>query len=48
MNKKYLFAIERGGKIIAKAEMMVLGEAPKYSGKVEFDEDEAKGKKPLQ
>lgn len=44
MNKKYMFAIERGGKIIAKSEMTLRGEAPKYSGKVEFTEEETKNK----
>jgi hypothetical protein len=42
MNKKYLFAIETKGKIIAKSEVKLLGEAPKYSGKVEFTEEETK------
>lgn len=46
MNKKYLFAIESKGKIIAKSEMTLRGEAPKYSGKVEFTEEETKNKPP--
>lgn len=44
MNKKYLFAIEHKSKIIAKSEITLHGEAPKYSGKVEFTEEEAKKK----
>ena len=44
MNKKYLLAIEFRGKIIASSELIVRGEGPKYSGKVEFTEDEAKKK----
>lgn len=44
MNKKYLFAIEHKSKIIAKSEITLHGEAPKYSGKVEFTDEEAKKK----
>ena len=44
MNKKYLLAIEFRGKIIASSELIVRGEGPKYSGKVEFTEDETKKK----
>ena len=44
MNVKYLFAIEFKNKIIAKSEITVRGEAPKYSGKVEFTEEETKKK----
>jgi hypothetical protein len=42
MNKKYLFAIEFRRVIIAKGEITLRGEAPKYSGKVEFSEEETK------
>jgi hypothetical protein len=42
MNKKYLFAIEFRGQILAKSEITLRGEAPKYSGKVEFSDDEVK------
>jgi hypothetical protein len=38
MNKKYMFAIERRGSILAKGELILRGEAPKYSGKVDFSE----------
>lgn len=45
MNKRYLFAIEdRSRKIIASGTIIVRGEGPKYSGKVDFSEDEAKSK----
>lgn len=44
MNKKYLFAIEVQRRIIASGEVILRGEGPKYSGKVEFSEDEAKQK----
>ena len=44
MNKKYLFAIERKGSILAKGELILRGEAPKYSGKVDFSEDDTKKK----
>ncbi len=44
MNKKYLFAIERRGSILAKGELILRGEAPKYSGKVDFSEEDTKDK----
>jgi hypothetical protein len=44
MNKKYLFAIEYRSKILAKSELILRGEAPKYSGKVEFTDEETKKK----
>ena len=44
MNKKYLFAIESGRQIIAKGELTLRGEPPKYSGKVEFSEEDTKKK----
>jgi len=44
MNKKYLFAIESKHMIIAKGEVILRGEAPKYSGKVEFSEEDTKKK----
>lgn len=44
MNKKYLFAIESARVIIAKGEMLLRGEAPKYSGKVDFSEEDTKKK----
>ncbi len=44
MNKKYLFTVEYKNQILAKSEMILRGEAPKYSGKVEFTEEETKKK----
>lgn len=44
MNKKYMFAIERRGSILAKGELILRGEAPKYSGKVDFTEEDTKKK----
>ena len=44
MNKKYLFAIESRRVIIAKGEVTLRGEAPKYSGKVDFSEEDTKKK----
>ena len=44
MNKKYLFAIESRRVIIAKGEVTLRGELPKYSGKVEFSEEDTKKK----
>lgn len=42
INKKYLFAIEFQGKVIAQTDITLRGEAPKYSGKVEFTEEDKK------
>jgi hypothetical protein len=44
MNKKYMFTIERGRTILAKGEVILRGEAPKYSGKVDFSEEDTKKK----
>jgi hypothetical protein len=44
MNKKYLFTIEYKRQILAKSELVLRGEAPKYSGKVEFTDEETKKK----
>ncbi|MCS6913363.1 MAG: hypothetical protein RMK29_02610 [Myxococcales bacterium] len=44
MNRKYLFAIESNHRIIAKGEVILRGEAPRYSGKVEFTEEEARAR----
>lgn len=42
MNKKYLFAVEYRRKIIAQGELILKGEGPKYSGKVDFSEEDVK------
>jgi hypothetical protein len=44
MNKKYLFAVERRGSILARGEVILRGEGPKYSGKVDFSEEDTKKK----
>lgn len=45
MNRKYLLAIESAHKIIASGQVILRGEGPHYSGKVEFTDDELKNKK---
>lgn len=42
--RKYLFAIEFRGKILAKTEILLTAEPEKFSGKVEFSDDETKKK----
>ena len=44
MNKKYLFTIENRRKVLASGEVIVTGEGPHYSGKVEFSDEETKQK----
>ena len=44
MNKKYRLVIEDRGRRIAAGEVIIRGEGPHYSGKVEFNEEEAKQK----
>lgn len=44
MNKKYRFVIQYRGKSLAYSDVTLRGEGPKYSGKVEFTEEEAKKK----
>jgi hypothetical protein len=44
MNKKYRFVIQYRGKPLAYSDVTIRGEGPKYSGKVEFTEEEAKQK----
>jgi hypothetical protein len=44
MNKKYRFVIQYRGKSLAYSDVTIRGEGPKYSGKVEFSEEEAKQK----
>jgi hypothetical protein len=41
VNKKLTIVIEQGGRKIASGSFQILGEAEKYSGKVDFSEDEA-------
>ena len=44
MNKKYMFTIERRGATLARGEIILRGEGPKYSGKVDFSDEETKKK----
>lgn len=40
--RKYMFAIEYRGQILAKSEMKLTAEAQKFSGKVEFSDEDTK------
>ena len=44
MNKKYLFVMENRGRTLATGELIIRGEGPHYSGKVEFSDEETKAK----
>jgi hypothetical protein len=44
VNKELLMTIENKGKIYASGRFKILGEGEKFSGKVNFSEDEAQGK----
>ena len=44
MNKKYRLVIEDRGRPIATGEVIIRGEGPHYSGKVEFTDEETKQK----
>ena len=44
VNKKYLMTVESGRRIIASTMFWLRGKGPNYSGKVEFSDDEARGK----
>jgi hypothetical protein len=44
VNKKYFMTVESGRRIIASTTFWLRGKGPNYSGKVEFTDDEAKGK----
>ncbi len=43
-NKHYLMSMESGRRLIASTTFWLRGKGPNYSGKVEFSDDEAKGK----
>jgi hypothetical protein len=45
VNKELLMTMESKGKVLASNRFKVLGEGEKFSGKVNFTEDEASGKK---
>lgn len=44
VNKKYMMTVESGRRIIASTTFWLRGKGPNYSGKVEFSDEEAKGK----
>lgn len=45
VNKELLITIESKGKVLASSRFKILGQADKFTGKVDFSEDEANGKK---
>jgi hypothetical protein len=44
VNKPLLVTFENKGKVLASTTIKILGEGERYSGKVDFSEDEASGK----
>lgn len=44
VNKELLMTMESKGKVLASSRFKILGEGEHFSGKVDFSEDEAKGK----
>lgn len=42
VNKKIMMTIEVKGRVVAAGKFTILGEAEKYTGKVDFSEDEAR------
>jgi len=45
VNKELLMTMESKGKVLASSRFKILGEGERFSGKVDFSEDEANGKK---
>ncbi len=45
VNKELLVTMESKGKVLASGRLKILGEGEKFTGKVDFSEDEAGGKK---
>lgn len=45
-NKKYMMTLETGRRVLASTIFWLRGKGPNYSGKVEFSDDEAKGRAP--
>lgn len=41
-NKQYLMTIESGSRVLAQTKFWLRGKGPKYSGKVEFSDEEAR------
>ncbi|MEO8703495.1 MAG: hypothetical protein ABI867_25835 [Kofleriaceae bacterium] len=46
VNKELLITMESKGKVLASARFKILGDGERYTGKVNFSEEEANGKKP--
>lgn len=46
VNKELLMVMESKGKVLASSRFKILGEGEHFSGKVNFTEEEANGKKP--
>ena len=44
VNKQLMMTIESKGKVLASGQLKILGEGERFSGKVNFSEDEAQGK----
>lgn len=45
VNKELLITMENKGKVLASTRFKILGEGERYTGKVDFSEEEANGKK---
>jgi hypothetical protein len=45
VNKELLMTMENKGKVLASSKFKIVGEGERFSGKVDFSEDEANGKK---
>jgi hypothetical protein len=45
VNKELMMTMENKGKVLASSRFKILGEGEKFTGKVDFTEDEANGKK---
>jgi hypothetical protein len=44
VNKQLMMTIESKGKVLASGQLKILGEGERFSGKVNFSEDDAQGK----
>ncbi len=44
VNKQLLMVVEAKGKVLGSARFKILGEGERYSGKVDFSEEDARGK----
>jgi hypothetical protein len=46
VNKELMMTMENKGKVLASSKFKIVGEGERFTGKVDFSEDEANGKKP--